>query len=293
MHVAFPTAVEDVVRKASPRHRRWQRLLDGLTIDPDELPRPISPPSDRDFIICGCPRSGTTLLAAILWQPPHVATVSEPWDGLRLAPADLFRSLRDEIATTGSLRRGRLDVDRLSAERAVVWGRDGELRASVAMNEGFLLGVKWPAFWRYLPLLPQTKFLVCVRDPIEVIESFVHHGGDLVRGMDYRCAINRAMNEELTRATDDLGARRALLYEYINSRVLPYLDDPNVFVVRYERWFTDRDRLVDEIGRFLGRPIGQGMPDIRTPRSRGTDPETRALVDRFCPSAPRLGYRTT
>ena len=76
--------------------------------------------------MCGSPRSGTALLVAMLFQPPEVVTVMEPWDALRLPPRDLFESLRAELATTGKLRRGRLDVAALQSAGAVSWLREGE-----------------------------------------------------------------------------------------------------------------------------------------------------------------------
>jgi hypothetical protein len=283
--------LERAVRALSPRHRRWHRHLEGLRIDPDLLERPVAQPSSRDFVICGAPRSGTTLLAAMLWQPPEVITVSEPWDGLRLAPADLFSSIRAEIAGSGALRRGRLDVEHLERTGEVVWGRDGEIEVRPAVSSSYLLGVKWPAFWRYLPILPETKFLVCLRKPRDVITSCRDHGGDLRRGLDYQCAFNRTMNAELRAATTDHALRRVLLYEYINDRLMPYLDRPNVFVVRYERWFGERDRMVSEIADFLGMRLGPGLPAIREPRGAvDATPHEIALIEEHCDVAGALGY---
>jgi len=288
---ALRGAITTLAYNVSPAHRRWRQLLDGLRIDEAALTGPIEHPSARDFMICGSPRSGTTLLSAVLWQPPRVVTVSEPWDGLRMLPSELFASIRREIAATGELRRGRLDVEKLIETGEVVWGRDGDLVAPADVDDDFLLGVKWPAFWRYVPLLPHTKFLVCIRDPVEVITSYRTHGGDLVRGQDYDCSFNRVMNQHLRQATGDLALRRVLLYDYINARLLPYLEHPNVYVVRYERWFEERDTMVAEIGEFLGASLGPGRPAIRTPRKgAGSDDAELSLIRANCKTAPALGY---
>ena len=45
--------------------------------------------------------------------------------------------------------------------------------------------------------------------------------------------------------------RRVLLYATISERLRPYLEAPNVFVVRYERWFEDSAALQRDIGDFL------------------------------------------
>lgn len=257
-------AARSAVATVSPAHRRWRRLLASLTLDPDRIHQPLEQPSAADFLICGVPRSGTALLTAMLFQPPTVVTVMEPWDALRLPPAELFRSLRSELAT-GMLHRGRLDIGALLSRGEVAWCRDGERPHPVETGPDTLVGVKFPAFWRYLELLPGTKFLVCLRDPAEVVRSFDQTGGRLGMGLDYDVPFNARMNSELLAATDDPAQRRVLLYDYINARVQPHLQRPNVFAVRYERWFTDRDGLVREIGDFLGVKLGHGYPVVRRP----------------------------
>jgi hypothetical protein len=279
-------------KRLSPRHRRWRRLLDSLTLDPDRLPRPVMAPGTRDFMICGCPRTGTALLTAMLFQPPRVVTVMEPWDGMRLPPAELFASLRAEMAT-GRLRRGRLDLSALEHDGTVRWCRDGETSHRVEARPDHLLGVKWPAFWRYLDLLPTTRFLVCLRDPTATIQSFAREGGRLAQGLDYDTPFNRAMNQALIAATPVPAERRVLLYDYINERLVPHLTRPNVLVVRFERWFTEPAALVADIGSFLGVELRPDVARIDGSRPHRTaDDETLALVRRYCRTAGALGYPT-
>lgn len=276
----------------SPRHRRWARLLASLDLDPDRLPSPVVPPGPRDFIICGIPRSGTSLLCAALHQPPECVTVMEPWDGMRLPPAELFASLRSEVAG-GELTRGRLDVGCLLDRGEVRWGSEGEHPHSVETAPGHLLGVKWTMFWRYLDMLPETKFLVCVRDPGEVVASFASMKGRLSQGLNYDIPFTRVMNASLRAATHDPAVRRALLYEHIASRIVPHLGRANVLLVRYERWFRDRTGLMQEIAAFLGADLGPGPPVIREPAHRSPDRATVASsVAELCPSARALGYDT-
>ncbi len=274
-----------------PRGRRWLKFLRSLTLDPDTLPRPVAPPGPRDFIICGAPRTGTTLLSAMLFQPPQVITVMEPWSGMRLPPAQLFATIRDSLEQTGTLRYGKLDVDELLEKGRVRWVKEGESTPAVPLDEGYLLGVKWPAFWRYLDLLPRTKFVVCLRHPYDVISSFKKQGGRLVQGLNYDIAFNRRMNQELTAATRSAALRRVLLYDYVNSRMLPCLGRENVFTVRYERWFQDPEVLLAEIGGFLGVELGKGPAAIRPPQNEvGLAPEEITLVREHCRTAAALGY---
>jgi len=279
----------DAVKMVSPRYRRWKRLLAGLTFDPDGLSRPVERPGERDFVICGCPRTGTSFLSAMLYQPPSVVTVMEPWDGMRLPPAELFASLRGEIEGSGRMTRGRLNVGALFGDGRVEWGRDGEFPHPIRVGDGYVLGVKWPAFWRYLELLPDTKFLVCLRDPVEVVASLRSAGGRIAEGLDYDIPFNRRMNDELRAATRDAALRRVLLYDYVNSRLLPYLGSANVFVVRYERWFDENDALLSEIGGFLGLDLGPGPAAIR-PGEPVRDPDVEELVRAHCSTSEALGY---
>jgi sulfotransferase family protein len=282
-----------VAHVVSPRYWRWRRFLAQLALDPDSLPAPVAPPGREDFIICGSPRSGTTLLSAMLHQPPVSLTVNEPWDGMRLAPAELFASLREEIDRTGTLARGRLDFDALSSDGQVVWRREGKQPIPVDTTPGYLLGVKWPAFWRYLDLLPTTRFLVCVRHPVEVIASFKKKGGALAQGLDYEIAFNRRMNTELKRITP-VTLRRIALYDDINSRILPHLSRPEVFPVRYERWFSEPAKLLEEISSFLRADLSHPSAVIRLPENKPElDTKEVMLIRERCRTARALGYSLT
>lgn len=238
--------------------------------------------------MCGSPRSGTALLVAMLFRPPSVVTVMEPWDALRLPPRELFGSLRAELSS-GELRRGRLDIDELVEHQRVAWCRDGEKPHAVTTRSGYQLGVKFPAFWRYLDRLPDTRFLVCLREPVEVVSSYASTGGRLAQGLDYDVPFNRRMNDHLHAATDDPAVRRVLLYDYIHERILPHLGRPNVHVVRYERWFTEPEAQLAEIAEFLGEEL-RGVPvRLRRPEVRDTD-GVAALIGRHCTTARSLGY---
>jgi Sulfotransferase family len=282
--------IRDTAARLSPRRRRWERFLRELPLDPSELDSPLAQPGHDDFIICGCPRTGTTVLAAALFQPPRVVTCMEPWDGMRLPPAELFASLRDEVETTGKLTRGRLDLHELCRSGRVRWCKEGEAAADVSVESSWLLGVKWPGYWRYLGSLPRTRFIVCLRDPYDVIASFKAIGGRVGEGLQYDTRFNRDMNRELQEATSDPALRRVLLFEYVHQRLLPHLNRPEVLVVRYERWFDDRTALLEEISRFLGHPVSAKHVEIRRPESDGLSRRERDLIARRCTTAAQLGY---
>jgi len=282
--------LRDRAARLSSRRRRWERFLHDLPLDPAVLEDPLEPPGPDNFVICGCPRTGTTLLAAALFQPPWVVTCMEPWDGMRLPPARLFESLRTEVDTTGKLTRGRLDLHELRRTGRVRWCREGK-SADVSMAHRWLLGVKWPGYWRYLGRLRGTRFIICLRDPIEVIASFKAAGGRVAEGLQYDTRFNHELNRELLEATDDPALRRVLLFEYVHRRLLPHLARPDVLVVRYERWFDDRDELLGKISRFLGCNVTLGHVELKRPRTvEVLSPRDRELIAEHCSTATELGY---
>lgn len=277
-------------RYASPRYWKWRRLLQSLTLDPDALPRPVAAPGPRDVIICGSPRSGTSLAAAVVHRPPRSVAVMEPWDGMRLPPAELFSSLREEIGTTGSLRRGRLDAEALGGLGEVQWKREGLRTERTPTLPRYLLAVKWPAYWRYLDMLEQTRFIVCLRHPLEVIASYRRTGARLESGYDYEVPFNRRMNDYLSAATQDKSERRVRLYEYIYSRIAPHLSRPTVYSLRYERWRSEPAEVLNELSEFLETDVRDTPVQIRTPEPPDVSAEERALIRAFCKSANAIGY---
>jgi hypothetical protein len=276
---------------ASLSYWRWRRFQRSLTFDPDAISGPLPEPEPNDFLMCGSPRSGTSLVCAALFQPPDSITVMEPWDGMRLPPRDLFDSIRRELADTGHLARGKLDVGRLLEAGSVRWCGEGEARVKVDALPA-LIGVKWPAFWRYLDRLPTTKFVVCLRHPVEVIASYRTTGGSLGEGFDYTIPFNRHMNEQLRTATRSAAVRRILLYDYINAKLLPHLSRSNVFVLRYERWFHEPQVVLEELGAFLGVDVSATHVKISPAHHSAEVPaEDLDLIRRHCRTMEALGYR--
>lgn len=230
-------------------------------------------------------------MAAQLHQPPEIITVNEPWDAMRLAPDRLFASLRKEISSTGTLGRGTLDIPLLISQGRIRRIPEDHRPDAVSMQDATFLGVKWPGYFRLIPLLPETKFLVCVRDPLEVIASFKAIGGSVGRGLDYDTRWNRQMNTTLRRATRDRAMRRVLLFDYVHGLLIPLLEQPNVLVVRYEEWFSEPRRQLQRIADFLGCPVREGPVRLRAEsKVSALSSDEVELIRARCRTAGSLGY---
>jgi hypothetical protein len=124
-----------------------------------------------------------------------------------------------------------------------------------------------------------------------VIASFKAAGGRVAEGLQYDTRFNRELNRELLATTGDPALRRVLLFEYVHRRLLPHFTSPDVLVVRYERWFDDRDELLGDISRFLGCDVTLGHVELeRSGTVEVLSPRDRELIAAHCSTAAELGY---
>jgi hypothetical protein len=212
----------------------------------------------------------------------------EPWDAFRLPPHDLFTSLREEMSK-GILSRGRLDVENLRSSGEVNWTADAKKPVQVEYHDYSLVGVKVPSYWQFLDKLPETRFLVCVRDPVEVVTSFARQSGTLHRGLEYELPFNRAINDRLRREYKTEESRRIGLWDLIAEGIIPHVDRPQVHLVRYEDWEVRPAALLGEVASFLGISSPKLQLAPRTPGRRPTA-EERERILRTSRNAHLLGY---
>lgn len=272
-----------------PDARRFRRFRSSFTLEPGRIPRPLEEIGERDVIICGCPRTGTSLLAGLLFHPPAIVSVVEPWEGLRQPPSGAFRAIRADIEASGRLDHGTMDLPLLVESGRVRRVEEGTGGIAVDVQPDFTLAIKWPTWFQLLPLLERSRFIVCTRDPYDTIASFVAIGGSLRRGLDYDVAFNREVNAQLA-SIRDLAERRVAMYDMINEVVLQHLGRSNVLEVRYERWFSEPTAQWSEIGRFLDMDLPPLGLELRQESKREllTDAD-RAAIARST-TAARLGY---
>ncbi|MEZ4322080.1 MAG: hypothetical protein R3F61_31700 [Myxococcota bacterium] len=119
-------------------------------------------------------------------------------------------------------------------------------------------------------------------------------GSRVQEGFDYDTAFNREQNHIVGERAATSALRRIELFDYVHERLLPHLDRPNVFVLRYERWFDDRDRLLAELGGFLGTDLSDCPVRVEKRDGRRVmDNDDREFVLRHSRMAHLLGYSLT
>lgn len=231
----------------------------------------------RHLFIAGCPRSGTSALAFLLNEHPHVALGFERYkrvraqlDPFHFTPAQFFAPVLAETDIRGELLYARL-------------------RARWESGRVTVTGDKVPLYTRVLPQLlarfPQARVAVLVRDPFAVARSFARRAADpedwWPAENDHRLAV-KMWNETLA-------AVRAADVELAGERKekapgwVPGLAEPPSFgaegaaLLPYEALLSGDERWLEWLLNFSGLPWSTRVQD-----------EYRRLADRW---SERAGSR--
>lgn len=258
---------------------------------------------DKIFILTGLPRSGTTYLAAVLYNPPGVVTLSEAggrWKDLYRTHGksdkifDIFHEFRARIlmgeevstieGTPGFEGRGRVDT----------WNQK-KVQKKITVHSEFFLGLKNPeVFLGFLEVFLNAglKCIVTVRHPAFVINSWVKRLKDR---LDKSSAIEGKFANgdsvifcsKLDRPED----RRIDLYNYMSDLIVRQMGSKNILIIRHEDWYIDRSQL-DRVSDFLGIPnIGYLRPAPISPDPLVITDEEHEKILRGCTIAAKFGYQ--
>ena len=202
------------------------------------------------LLLTGMPRSGTSLVCAMLNEQPDTVALVEP---MRLMPhGDAARAvrdidafiaetraslLRDGIALSkhigGAIPENTVAQDGMAAALRPVAEQHGEVRISKALTPTFRLIIKHPAMFSALaPSLAQSHGLhALVRHPLAVLASWQTVDMPVNRGrMPMAEAFCPALARQLDRTADPL-ARQIVLIEWL---LTTYSGLPPERVLRYE-----------------------------------------------------------
>jgi hypothetical protein len=281
-----PAAIE-IVQSLAREHSGLTSILQSNPNWSPLLRCPISRRSTAtpELIITGIPRSGTSLLCNLLHrldncvalnEPPEVAAMmleSPPW-GL----ARFFRDIRRDVLD-GKPLRNKLASGKVTQDTAVA-GQIETYHPCVAASD-FVLGIKTTLpFLSRLPqirrVMPNARFVVCVRDPLETLASwktsFAHLRDADIRGIQ----IGNPDDPELTghqrhrlaaiAAIPETPARRAAWWAYWADLIHDSLE--HLILVRYDDLAMNPRQTLD---KFLsGWPAGNPLEPIEpsTPRAQ-------------------------
>jgi hypothetical protein len=230
------------------------------------------------LIITGIPRSGTSYLCNLLHRMSNCVILNEPAEAITAltdvkSPRALATFLRDRRRDilAGVPIPNKLDHGRATQDTAHC--NETQHYCPQPASTDFVLGIKQTlAFLSRLPMLrqmlPDARFVACVRDPLDTIASwkgsFPHLAmADVVRqpvGNPIDPWLTAAQRQELCFIASilDPALRRAAWWRYLANLILASRDD--LILIRYEDLVTHPRRTLSRI--LQGWPAGEELDPI-------------------------------
>ncbi len=197
------------------------------------------------FFISGLPRSGSTLLSAILRQNPEFyADISSPVQGLVGATINVI---------TGSESNYLINEDR---RKQIVKDVVDAYYKTVTQNTVFDTGRGWTAKTSLLKeLYPQTKIICCVRDLPWILDSFERISAK-------NSLYNAALTDEEARQTVTTRCDALMDVKKEGQVIKPYyfleegllLNPDMIMLVEYESLCKQPESVMREIYNFINKP---------------------------------------
>ncbi len=275
----------------------------------------ITPESilDKNFLITGMPRSGSSLLTRILDDQNNMVVINEPeyqiFDLLRINfnPnwLDVFIADHRLRIECGLYVQNKIAGDKVIAD-TIAENKVSTYVPSIE-NEEFFFGVKDNLdFLSIIHKLPRIyshlKILACVRHPYDCtaswIKSFRHlktvdlgHIGYL--NDQHRFTIEQLNQLEQINSLDDMSVKRALFWNFIAEIILSNQD--KVTVVKYEDWFSEPQMQYRKIAETINYPVDkfntQTIELKPSTKSSILTEHDRKMIKTFCSSnAGEFGY---
>jgi len=195
-------------------------------------------PERRFALLCGHPRSGTTLLEQVLDSHGDIISLEESFVFSEEASRPLHRNSPDEMPVSSVLESAA--ADRLRQSRANYF-HFAEKLLGEAVGERLLID-KNPALNPAIPavvrIFPEAKFLVAIRDPRDVCLSC------FMQPLDINTVSSAYLSLEgtVTQYVSTMGFWRA---------IQPRLKNPAI-EIRYEELVNDLESASRRVLKFLG-----------------------------------------
>lgn len=249
-----------------------------------------------DLLLTGVPRSGTSLLTALINRVPDHAAVNEPQLSRRSWLADPLAAVTElHTSLRSTLSRG-LPVPNKPTTDTYLRGETVSWRPPQPLGDTFVLATKWTL--RYLGALerlaPHMRIVALVRHPADTIaawqRSFRHLRDPYPRGLwaAHLSPDRRQALRDLLRAPDI--HRHARLWALLVDQLLD--SAPSATVLRYEDLCADPRK---QVAKATARPV-DSLPEefgngVHAPRGHRYSRAELEIVAEHCgPLARRLGY---
>lgn len=269
----------------------------------------------RPFIVTGPPRSGTSLLSAVLSRKPNVIVLNEPkqLEGARLTAADPATLLRGCIVSAGhrAVRTGtvinKADPSNPNAPTTDTFNK-GSVRCpvpvSLATDKPFAIGAKITmpfidAMDELCDGWSDLRVIAIIREPLATINSWRNSFG-WQKGLDDPKAAPRFRLHDLVPEDDDPLKRRAYLWKltveslFDQARRRPGV----VHLMRYENFLGNPAEMTSEAVAHVGCPMPEtpiDLSDVRKqtrPKYAKLSDDDVAMISEICGNVlPPLGTR--
>lgn len=305
-------------------HPAWAPVLRGIerrSHGGAAAPAARAAPRDRtnrDLIITGIPRSGTSLLCRLLDRFDNVAVVNEPaslFEGLTWSPEPwavpvLHADLRARI-DAGEAIENKLDAAGNLTEDTARQENPGAYRPHLRNSEWVLASKNTLAYMARLEgilrLMPDARVVALVRHPLDTLASWKGTFEHLVQGDPGALPVGGLADPflpaSLQRGLGELAAlptaavRRAAWWRLLATELLAFKD--RIEIVRYEDLVADpraeATRVLGPLAQIAGQPVGGFAPSAaRTERRGNLDEADWQAVGLLCADvAGAFGYDCT
>lgn len=235
--------------------------------------------TNRDILITGLPRSGTTLLVALLNAQPDTVALAEPFP-VHTFPTDepgFLQALRDHIkkARQDIIQHGHAPskVDRLHSTNFFGTAPDkdsglrhkllaqGRVRLDRSPTPRHKLYIKHPAaFTAKCPLLVRHYSLyACIRDPLAVLASWQTVSLPVNEGRLPQAERQSSELRDCLKSTGDTLSRQVIIIRWCLEL---YRQNLGNNIIRYEDIQTDETAV---LRRFSSDAIPSGLVDKAIP----------------------------
>ncbi len=262
---------------------------------------------NKNIIITGIPRSGTSYLCKLLNSVENSVVINEPEEVMDLERTSLWRlrayykKIRFEISKGkkiwNKIQNGKIIEDTAKVD-------DRKLCKHDVLNKKFLLSVKNPlVFLSLLPyfnkIMPKSRIVVCIRNPIDTIASWKKsfpHLSDVIFEQFPKIFFNKAIITKQQRkalskisATEDFEIKRALLWNYLVKIIEENME--SVSIIRYEDFIIDPNVELKKVLKDYSE-LNFDFPksEIRTKRNTMNEDEISKVKNICRDSALKFGY---